>query len=144
MKKLLLLGAILSALILPASAMTDGENQILNALLDIKAQQTSLSGGGGSSTVSLVGAAHAASSHVTASTSASTLAIARATRRSCLFRNLDASINVWIGPATVTSGTGGNGMILKPGESIPVTAITLWQVIAESGSPIIAVTDEYD
>ncbi len=82
-----------------------------------------------------------AGSQVTASGTAGTLAIARPTRKSCLFRNLDSSLSVYIGPATVTSA---NGMILKAGESIPVTAVILWQVIAPSGSPVVAVMDEYD
>lgn len=88
-----------------------------------------------------VGAANLASSQVTASTSAATLAVARPTRTSVLFRNLDSSISVYIGPATVTSG---NGMLLKAGESVAFTFVGLIQVIAASGSPVVSVADEYN
>lgn len=87
------------------------------------------------------GAANSPTSQVTASTSAATLVAARATRRGLLIRNTDAAINVYVGPATVTSS---NGMLLKPGESVPVTGVGLWQVIADSGAPVIAILDEYD
>ena len=90
---------------------------------------------------SSIGAAHVAAAQITTSTTAGTLIIARATRRSCLVRNTDAAISIYLGPATVTSG---NGMVLKAGESTVITAVTLWQVIAASGSPVIAVLDEYD
>ncbi len=92
-------------------------------------------------TVSQAGAAHEANSQVATSTTAGTLIIARPTRRSCLIRNLDSSITVYFGAATVTAGT---GMPLKAGESTVVTAVTLWQVIAASGTPTVAVVDEYD
>lgn len=87
------------------------------------------------------GTAHEANSQVTASTTAGTLIVARATRRGCLIRNLDAAISVYIGAATVTSS---NGMILTAGESVVVSGVTLYQVIAASGSPVVAVMDEYD
>ncbi len=87
------------------------------------------------------GANNVATSQVATSTGAATLVIARATRRTCLVRNLDTSISVYIGPATVSAG---NGMLLKAGESLVITAITLWQVIAASGTPTVAVADEYD
>lgn len=87
------------------------------------------------------GAANLASSQVALSTSAATVAIARSTRRSVLIRNLDTSISVYIGPATVTSG---NGMLLKAGESLAFTFVGLLQGIAASGTPSVAVSDEYD
>jgi len=90
---------------------------------------------------SFKGAANIASSQVTTSTSAATLAIARATRRSILIRNMDAAISVYVGPATVTTG---NGMLLKAGESCPFTCVGLIQVIAASGTPVVAIADEYD
>ena len=87
------------------------------------------------------GAIQAAPSQVTASITASTLVIARKTRTSCLVRNTDATISVYIGTATVTSA---NGMILKAGESVVITGQNLWQVIAASGSPVIAIIDEFN
>lgn len=95
---------------------------------------------GGSSSSEPTGATNLASSQVTATTTAGTLVIARPTRNSVLFRNLDTSISVYIGKATVTSA---NGMLLKAGESIPFTYTGLIQVIAASGTPIIAIADEY-
>lgn len=87
------------------------------------------------------GAANVASSQVTTSGSAGTLAIARATRRSLTIKNIDASITVYIGPATVTTA---NGMEVKAGQSITVTWVGLVQVIAASGTPVVCVWDEYD
>ena len=87
------------------------------------------------------GAANLATSQVTASGTAGTVAIARPTRRQVTIKNTDAAITVYIGPATVTSG---NGMPLKAGESITVRSVVLVQVIAASGSPVVAVMDEYD
>lgn len=86
------------------------------------------------------GAANLANGQVTATTTAGTLVIARPTRTSVLFRNLDSSISVYIGKATVTSST---GTLLKAGESWPVTYVGLWQVIAVSGTPVVSYADEY-
>ncbi len=87
------------------------------------------------------GAAHLTTGQVTASGTAGTLVAARATRRSVLVRNTDAALSVYVGPATVTSA---NGMLLKAGESCPFTFVGLIQVIAPSGSPVVAFADEYD
>jgi hypothetical protein len=87
------------------------------------------------------GATNLASSQVALSTTAATVAIARATRRRVTVKNLDAAITVYLGPATVTSG---NGMELKAGESVELTWVGLLQGIAASGTPSVAVLDEYD
>ncbi len=87
------------------------------------------------------GAANLSSTQVTASGTAATLAVARPTRTSVLFRNLDSTNSVYIGPATVTSG---NGMLLKAGDAISYTNVGLFQVIAPSGSPVVSVSDEYN
>jgi hypothetical protein len=86
------------------------------------------------------GAANVTVSQVTATTSAGTLAVARPTRRSLVVKNTDTAITVYIGPATVTSG---NGMPVKAGESLAVSWVGLVQVISASGSPVIALWDEY-
>lgn len=86
------------------------------------------------------GSANTAVSHVTASTSAATLAIARPTRTSLFILNTDAAITVYVGPATVTAG---NGIPLAAGAGISVTWVGLVQVIAASGTPVIAIWDEY-
>lgn len=91
------------------------------------------------------GAANLATSQATSTGTAATLVAARATRRSVLFRNVETAgsgKDVYIGPATVTSG---NGFLLKAGESIPFTWVGLIQVI-DNGSDhaVIHIADEYD
>jgi hypothetical protein len=95
-----------------------------------------LSGG-----LSATGAAHYANGQVTTSTVAGTLVAARATRRSVTIKNLDASITIYIGAATVSTV---NGLPLKPGESISVDTNQLIQVVAASGSPVTAYMESYD
>lgn len=87
------------------------------------------------------GAANSSVLRATASTSAATLAVARATRSGILIRNLDAAITIYVGPATVTSG---NGFPILPGESCPFSWVGLIQVIAASGTPAYASWDEYN
>lgn len=87
------------------------------------------------------GATNYANGQVTATGTAATLVAARATRRSVLVRNLDASLDVYVGNATVTAG---NGMLLKAGESFPIDAVGLIEVIAPSGSPVVAYMETYD
>lgn len=89
----------------------------------------------------LQGAGNIASSQLATSTTAATLVVARPTRRSVTIKNLDTTITVYVGPATVTAS---NGMPLKAGESISVTWVGLIQVIAASGTPTVASLDEYD
>jgi hypothetical protein len=110
--------------------MTNGDT--LNAILEAL---------GGSSGSLNTGAANVSSSQVSAAITATPLAIARPTRRQVTFKNTDGSITVYVGPATVTVL---NGMELKAGQSITVTAVVAWQVISASGAPVICVTDEYD
>jgi hypothetical protein len=92
-------------------------------------------------TTLLTAAANVANGQVTASTTAGTLVSSRATRRSVSVKNTDTSIAVYIGIATVTSA---NGMPLKPGESISIDSTVLIQVIAASGSPVVAYIETYD
>lgn len=87
-----------------------------------------------------IGATTVASAQVTGTSGATTLAAARPTRRQITFKNIDTSNTVWIGPATVTAL---NGMQLLAGQSITLTSVILWQIIAPAGSPIVCVTDEY-
>lgn len=87
------------------------------------------------------GAANLAISNGTASTSAATLVVARPTRRSMLIRNLDPTITVYVGPATVTAA---NGFPILAGENLPFTWVGLFQIIAASGTPAYSVADEYD
>jgi hypothetical protein len=99
-------------------------------------------GGWLTSVQSIKGAANLASSQVTSTGTAATLAAARATRRSVLFTNKDTTGTVWIGPATVTSS---NGQILGPGQSCSFTWVGLFQVIDDTADHcIVSVLDEYD
>lgn len=85
--------------------------------------------------------ANVANSQVTATGSAATLLVARATRRYALIRNLDTTNSGYTGVATVTSA---NGMRIDPGESKRWDSTSLCQLIAPTGSPIFAVEDYYD
>lgn len=88
------------------------------------------------------GAANLATSQVTSTGTATTLAIARPTRRSVLFTNTSATGLVRVGPATVNAG---NGQILGPGQSCPFTWVGLFQVIDDNISHcVVCVADEYD
>lgn len=91
--------------------------------------------------MALRGAANMANGQVTTSTTAATAVAARATRRSVTIKNTDTSITVYIGIATVTSS---NGMPLKAGESISIDTTALVQVIAASGTPVVAYVETYD
>ncbi len=94
------------------------------------------SGGGTSSS-----AVNSENSRVAASPTAGTLAIARTTRKRLVVKNTDAAITIYVGSATVTAA---NGMPLLAGESIELRAQILYQVIAASGAPSVAIVDEYD
>lgn len=89
----------------------------------------------------ITGAFNEGNDHVTATTTAGTLVAANRKRRSVLIRNIDATITVYIGKATVTSS---NGMPLKAGESVVVDTTALLQVISASGSPVVAYVEVYD
>jgi len=82
-----------------------------------------------------------ATGQVTTSGSAGTLVAANATRRRAILKNTDTTITVYVGPATVTTA---NGMPIKAGESIEWRGTALIQVIAASGSPVVAYMDESD
>lgn len=88
-----------------------------------------------------VGGANLNTSHVTATTAAATLAIARPTRRSVTIKNTDTSLTVYVGEATVTAA---KGMEIKAGESWPLDFTGLIQVIAASGTPVVDIADVYD
>lgn len=87
------------------------------------------------------GAAHFATSQVTASHTASLLAAARPTRRSGAVRNLDDLISIAYGGPGVTMST---GFVVKPGESQPVNTVAAIYVVAASGLPAVNFTETYD
>lgn len=95
----------------------------------------------GTVTTARTGAANMANGQVTTSNVAGTLVAARATRRYVTIKNLDASITVYIGIATVTSA---NGLPLLAGESVSLDFVGLIQVIAASATPTVAYVEVYD
>ena len=121
---------------LGAIGTDDGPVSATNPL-PIKIDQTTP---GTTNAVADLAPANQATGQVTATTLAATMVIARATRKSVLIRNTDAAISVYIGPATVSAV---NGMLLKAGESVPVDTTALIQVIAASGTPVVAYYETY-
>ena len=87
------------------------------------------------------GAANMANNQVATSVTAATLVAARATRRSVVIKNMDSLITVYIGVATVTTA---NGLPLLAGESVSIDWVGLIQVIAASGTPVVAYSETYD
>ena len=87
------------------------------------------------------GAPNFATGQLTTSTTSTQLVALRATRRSIAIRNIDAAINIYYGPGTVTSS---NGALLKPGESQPVDTSAAINVISASGTPIVNYIETYD
>lgn len=87
------------------------------------------------------GAANIATGQVVASTTSGQLVASRATRRSVAIKNIDTAITVYYGAGTVTSAT---GFPLKPGESQSVDTVAAVNVIAPSGTPIVAYVETYD
>jgi hypothetical protein len=82
-----------------------------------------------------------AAAQVTTSTTSSQLIAARSTRRSVAIKNTDAAITIYYGTGTVTSA---NGFPLKPGESQVVDSTAAINVVAASGTPIVATVETYD
>lgn len=87
------------------------------------------------------GAANMANGQIATSTAAATLVAARATRRSVVIKNMDATITVYVGVATVTAA---NGLPLLAGESVSIDWVGLIQVIAASGTPSVAYCETFD
>jgi hypothetical protein len=81
-----------------------------------------------------------ANGQVAMSTTAATIVAARPGRRSVTILNLDASIVVWIGIATVTAG---NGFRLAGGASITLETSALIQGIAASATPTVCFIETY-
>jgi hypothetical protein len=115
-------------------AVPDGAGHLIPAFILVNSN-------GDPASLPRTGAANYANGQVTASGTAQTLVAGNATRRSVVIRNLDTSLSVYIGAATVTSG---NGFLLKAGESISIDTVALIQVIAASGSPVVAYMQTYD
>lgn len=72
--------------------------------------------------------------------SAATLLAARETRKVVTFANR-GTVDVYIGPATVTTG---NGFLLSPGESFDYEDTALIQAITPAGTGLIHYLEVYD
>lgn len=112
-------------------SQTDG----LEGFIDgVEALLTAISG-------KLTGAANYANSQVTAGVASAQLVAARATRRSVLIRNTDATNSAYIGAGTVTSG---NGFLLKAGESVSIDTTAAINCIRDTADVALAVFETYD
>lgn len=89
----------------------------------------------------LTGAPNIAIGQVTAGAASDVLAAARATRRTIVVRNHDASVSAYIGTGTVTSG---NGFLLKAGESIAIETIAALNCIRDTTDAVLGFVEIYD
>lgn len=80
-----------------------------------------------------------ATGQVAPTSTAATLIASRAGRKSVTFFNSGA-VDVWIGPATVTTA---NGFKLIPGASYTSYSEALWQAITASATGAIGYAEEY-
>lgn len=88
------------------------------------------------------GAASLAATQNALSTTAEAIFAARPTRTRAVVKNIDSSITVYVGEAdTVTSST---GMSLLAGESISLFTTAAVYAIAASGTPTVALLEEYE
>jgi len=87
------------------------------------------------------GAANLATAQVATATSQVAAAIARPTRKSIVFQNLDAAITIYVGPTGITSST---GVPIPPGGGRSFTWAGQFFAVSASGTPVLSVSDEYD
>lgn len=87
-----------------------------------------------------IGSTAIATSQGAPTNSAATLVAARETRKRVVFVNR-GSVSVFVGPATVTTG---NGVEIKPGESLTSYSTALFQGITAAGTGNIHILEEYD
>ena len=87
------------------------------------------------------GAKQVNSASVATSTTTATLAVARPTRHRLIVKNTDDtdSVHINMGGDATTSH-----MTIAAGESITVTGVGEWDVIAAANTPAVDIIDEYD
>jgi hypothetical protein len=90
--------------------------------------------------ISEIGVTSVATGQIAPTNSAATLLAGRETRRSVVFVN-QGSVDVYIGPATVTTG---NGFKLVVGASIAVPTTALLQAITASGTGSVHYIEVYE
>ena len=84
----------------------------------------------------------AVSQAATATTAGGTQVLAaKNTRTRAVFKNLDTSITIYLGTGTVSSST---GIPLLAGESIALHTKGAIKALSASGTPSLAIVDEYD
>lgn len=66
---------------------------------------------------------------------------AKNSRIRAVFKNVDSSITIYLGTGTVSSST---GMPLLAGESITLHTRAAVKALAASGTPSLAIVDEFD
>lgn len=86
------------------------------------------------------GARQFASSTNALSTSAESVLAARPTRISAILLNIDAAITMYVGDASVDS----TYFPLRPGASMTVTSTAAVYAVAASGTPTLAIYEEYN
>lgn len=90
--------------------------------------------------VTEIGATAVAAGQATPTNSAGTIVSARDTRKAVIFVN-HGTLDVYIGPATVTTS---NGMKLPAGSAIKLFTTVALQGITQSGTGAIHYIEEYD
>ena len=75
------------------------------------------------------------------STTAEEILDVRETRIGAVVHNTDTAITVYVGPQTVTSS---NGFPLAPGASLSVSVTGALWAVAASGTPTIAIFEEFN
>lgn len=90
----------------------------------------------------LVGAFNGTTAQFAASTTPTQAVARRAQRFNVTLRNLDAAITIYYGySASVSSST---GFPLKAGESQPLYTQAAIFIVSASGTPTVAIEEEYD
>lgn len=87
-----------------------------------------------------IGSSAFATGQVAPTNSAATLLAARDTRKTCVFVN-HGTVDVYVGPATVTTS---NGLKLPPGASLEFPCTALIQAITASGTGSVHYLEVYD
>jgi len=87
------------------------------------------------------GAANLATAQVATATSQVAAAIARPTRTSVVFQNLDATITIYVGVTGLSSST---GVPILAGQARVFTWAGAFFAVSASGTPTLSVSDEYN
>jgi len=75
------------------------------------------------------------------SSTATLVLAANATRRSAIVSNMSATINIFVGPSTVTAA---NGQIIPPGSSLTIPITAAIYAISASSTPSVSVAEAFN